>query len=55
MAESGKPDYFFTPDDIDNSLEIISKEVSVAEGDGQVELDFEEFQARRWPGEPCAW
>jgi hypothetical protein len=58
MADSGKPNYFYTPDaadEADNSLEIISQEVSVVEDDGHVELDFEEFHARWWPGEPCEW
>jgi hypothetical protein len=58
MAESSKPNYFFTSDatdEADNSLEIIDREVSIVEADGQVELDFEEFHTRWWPGDPCDW
>jgi hypothetical protein len=55
MAETRKPNYFFAPDSIEeeeNCQETMASEEVLVEVGDVFEVDFEEVQARWWPGDP---
>jgi len=56
MAETRKPDYFFTPDELvaDENGQVVPGEVATAE-DNQRDLDFEEAQTHWRPGDTLEW
>jgi hypothetical protein len=57
MADTRKPDYFFTADVgvVGESCQFVLPEQEATTGDDRRDLDFEESQSRWRPGDTLEW
>ncbi len=58
MAETRKPTYLYAPETdapAEDYLEVFETETTLTADEALLVLDFEEIEARWWPGDDFAW